>query len=216
MRTVLIALVAAGATVAACQGASATTVPTSKFATANSTFVNSAPMHLASAVKVVGAADATGEVPVLLSDGSSFSVPASSVTRVLHPDTTGIAMRRTSTGMEPDITVNGPCGSSNIYVHEKSNGHPVKMTTGFTIRKPLPPAVSYKWRAEIDRYNGGYDYSYSASGGLAFRYSWAGGHSSDANYPSGYYEAFVTYGFAQLANGLVCVSGDPYAALTYL
>jgi hypothetical protein len=168
----------------------------------------SVPMHLAKAVRVAGKPDAAGAVPVLLTDGSTVSVPMKLLHRVLHP--TSAVPNNGVAGARPDITVNGSCGSSNIYLHEKSDGHPVKMTTGFSIKWYLPPAVYYNWYAEIHRTSGGYDYYYHASGTLAFRYSWAGQHTSSADYAHGWYSAVVDSGTATLSNGFICQSGDPF------
>jgi hypothetical protein len=204
-----VATLAAGAVTMTAQGAWAAPGPAS--APEHSVLIGTTSMHLATAVRVVGSPDASGAVPVLLTDGSTVPIRADLLDRVLHP--TAVSG---SGGIQPYITVYGSCGSSNIYLHEKSDGHPVRMTTGFTIYSYLAPAVYYKWRAEIHRYNGGYDYYYQASGGLLFRYSWSGAHNSVADYPRGYYYAAVDYGVATLSNGLLCVSGNPYAPLTYL
>jgi hypothetical protein len=208
----LIALVAAGAMVAAGQGAWAAD-PVS--APRTSEVTASRPMHLAKAVQILGAPNAAGTTPVLLTDGSTIPVTQDMLDRVLHP-TAAAAANTSADGVRPDFTVNGSCGSSNIYLHEKSDGHPVRMTTGFHIKSYLPPAVHYDWRAEIHRYNGGYDYYYHASGGLFFRYSWSGQHTSGHDYPTGYYSAAVDSGVATLSNGWICLSGDPYEPLTYL
>lgn len=161
----------------------------------------STPMHEATAIRVVGAPGTDGTVPVLLTDGTTVSIPQNQV---------NLALRANQNAVQPANVVRGNCGTSKIFLHEKSNGRPVRMTTGFTINSNRPGAVFYSWDARIQGPRGsGYGYNYHASGGLRNRHSWNGQHTSDGNYARGIYATAVTAGGALLANGVVCLSGFP-------
>ncbi|GAA1672938.1 hypothetical protein GCM10009765_22820 [Fodinicola feengrottensis] len=163
---------------------------------AASNVIVSAPMHYAAAVRVAGPVSDTGTVPVLLDDGSTVSVPQDEVNLVLHP-------RTTVRTVQPDNTVYGNCGSSNIYLHEKKNGHPANFTTGFTVKVT---AVSYAWHVHASGPH--YSHDQTWSGGLAFRKSWKTEHDSKDDLGRGNYTAAAN-GSAILSNGKVCVSGTP-------
>jgi hypothetical protein len=118
---------------------------------------------------------------------------------------------RAPKGVTPDNQVVGNCGTSYIYLSERSDGWPVHMDTGFGVNQP---AVEYGWHASIHGASGtGYDYDYHASGGLNYRYNWHGQHTSAKDYPRATYAAAVYSdgsSWALLDTGSVCYSGGPY------
>jgi hypothetical protein len=111
--------------------------------------------------------------------------------------------------VSPYGIVVGDCGYSYINLMEKSNGQPVRMTTGFHVNDA---AISYNWNASVGGPN--YQHTYLSSGNLAFRNDWNGSHNSDLNYPHGVYYASVSsnYSYALLFWGGLCVSGGPTQA----
>ena len=159
------------------------------------------PMYLAMA-DGASSPGADGRVQVHLTNGATVSLTASEADLVLHPrpqlSSSGVA--------QPNGIVFGDCGYSTVNVGYKSNGAPVRMTTGFHVNDS---ATGYQWGA----YTTGpsYSYHYTASGNLALRHDWNGSHNSSANYPSGWYTSTVSpsESFAILWWGGVCYSGGP-------
>jgi hypothetical protein len=139
--------------------------------------------------------------------------PAGSIVRASHggssrPSQNLVMQYAANHRVSPNNIVYGNCGSSYIYVNEKSNGQPVDMDTGFDVH---PSAIAYGWHAHIAGFQGsGYSYEYHASGNLANRPGWHGQHSSAANYPHGTYHDYVYSdgsSWALLNNGGYCTSG---------
>lgn len=193
--TATLAAVTAGmlAGTSAAQAASGT--PGGQHATTKAT----APMHTIRVTKLITTApDRTGKVAVQLANGAVVKIPAADRERV---------MRRAAqeARVDPNGVVTGNCGSSYVYVQDKANDHPVRMTTGFTV---VLPAVAYAWQAQITGPN--YSYTYVSSGDLAFDSSWDGSHDSTLDYPEGTYTAAVSSdSFAELITGDICFSLAP-------
>src|SRR4051794_37909658 len=125
--------------------------------------------------------DQAGDVKVQLDDGTMIAIPSKDKNLVMSTAATSV--------ISPSNQVGGDCGTSYIYVNERSDGHPVHMDTGFDV---IRPAISYAWHASIHGFSGsGYDYDYHASGDLAWRVGWHGQHSSHTDYPRGTYAASV-------------------------
>jgi hypothetical protein len=164
------------------------------------------PMTIARVVQLVNSVpDSAGKVTVALDNGAVIAISAANKDLVM---TRAASDART---VSPNNRVNGNCGSSYIYVNERSSGRPVHMDTGFDV---VRPAVEYAWHAHIsgDSHTG-YDYNYTASGGLANRVGWHGQHGSHKDYPHGTYAAGVYAdgsSWALLNNGSVCYSGGPH------
>jgi hypothetical protein len=173
---------------------------------AATTTESTAPMTLVHAARLANPVpDSAGKVQVELTNGAVISIDAA------HRDLVMSQANADPGTVTPDNRVGGNCGSSYIYVNERSDGHPVHMDTGFDV---VRPAVEYAWHAHIagDSHTG-YDYDYHASGGLANRTGWHGQHGSHKDYPRGTYAAGVyTDGssWALLNNGSVCYSGGPH------
>jgi hypothetical protein len=162
-------------------------------------------MNLQTAVSLVSTDSAAGTAAVLLTNGKTITVPQNEVSLLLQAGKAAKSAVK-SDALTPNNTVGGDCGSSNIYLEEKPNGKPVKMTTGFTV---VHDAISYSWYAYIS--GPSYNYTYHASGDLAFDGSWKGQHTSTDNYPSGYWYAYVSdTSFAVLDDGGVCYSAGPW------
>lgn len=167
-------------------------------------------MGIVQPIRLVAAPNAAGVAQVLMDNGATISVPAADVARVLNP--TPPPSQAAKGGATPNAIVFGDCGYSTINVGYKSNGLPVRMTTGFHVNDA---ATDYQWTAVIT--GPSYSYNYNASGGLALRHDWNGSHNSSLNYPTGWYTATVSPAgsFAILYWGGVCFSGGP-SQTTYL
>lgn len=158
------------------------------------------PMHI---VRVTGLVttvpDAVGKLRVRLANGAIIAIPASEKDRVM-------ARAAQEANATPNGVVNGDCGSSNVYVQEKSDDHPVRMTTGFSVDLP---AIAYTWQVTISSTN--YNYVYQQSGFLAFRTSWAGSYDSTDDNIEATYSAAVSpdQSFVELFTGDICFSGGP-------
>ncbi len=172
--------------------------------------VVTAQMTTAHPVRVVDdTPDADGNIQVELDNGAVVTAPSAYADLITDRagDTAGLAGT-----VSPFTTIWGACGSSHVEMNYKSNGEPVHMDTGFTV---TTPAISYTWNVLIEGSSGtGYTYNYHASGGLASRTTWAGQHSSSADYPTGTYSAAVNPAgsYALLNNGDFCYSGGPATA----
>lgn len=153
-------------------------------------------MHLVGVTRVVSGPDADGEVQVLLDNGATISVSSEHVDLLLNP----------TPPPSTNAIVFGDCGYSTVNIGYKSNGYPVRMTTGF---HTYDASVEYAWNVFINGPR--YSYNYHASGNLAFRNDWNGSHNSGSNYPSGGYTATVSPpgSWALLWWGAVCYSGGP-------
>lgn len=163
-------------------------------------------MTLVPVIRVLGPTAGRSErVNILLASGETISIPAADESLVNRRMAEG-AKGSTS----PDATISGSCGSSNVYIYDKSNGHPIRMTTGFTVKHE---AVSYSWEVIELGLSSGYDYTYTAGGGLDFDSSWSGGHTSTENPAHGTYYAHVVAddSYALLDTGDICTSGGPSA-----
>jgi hypothetical protein len=192
--------------VAAASALAALSMPATAGAASTATTGSAEPMTIARVVQLVNPVpDSAGKVTVALANGAVIAIDAA------HKDLV-IARAASDAGtISPNNRVNGNCGSSYIYVNERSTGHPVHMDTGFDV---VRPAVEYAWHAHIaGGSHTGYDYDYHASGGLANRVGWHGQHGSHKDYPSGTYAAGVYAdgsSWALLNNGSVCYSGGPH------
>jgi hypothetical protein len=195
------ALVAAGAAaLLALTGAAANaaTAPAE-----SSTVTSTVPMHTAYAVSVTSTDAAAGTSRVLLTDGNTVTVPSGDVGLMLS------AARNRANTVAPADSVSGNCGSSYVYLHEKSNGEPVKMTTGFSVKND---AVAYSWSVYISGPN--YTYTAHFSGTLALDSSWNGSHTSTDNYAHGFWYADVNPdSYALLDTGAECDSGVPQTSV---
>jgi hypothetical protein len=164
----------------------------------------SATMVEATIVSVISGPNSAGVDVVLLSTGGTAKLLATQVVKAqqLHRAAGGHAT--------PDGSVSGNCGTSYINLYERSDGTPVRTTTGFNLTGGRR-AVSYYWEWETIGPNGsGYDYYEDDGGGLALRSSWGLTHNSGKAYERGDYFAFVyPDSDALLDNGNVCVTGEP-------
>lgn len=195
--TAAAALLAVGATaLVAAPAASATPAANAASGAKNTTV----PMHI---VRVTGLVttvpDAAGKVRVRLANGAVIAIPAAEKDRVM-------ARAAQEAGVTPNGVVNGDCGSSNVFVQEKSDDHPVHMTTGFTVDLP---AIAYTWQVTISSPD--FDHVFQQSGFLAFRTSWTGTYDSTDDNPEETYSAVVSsdQSFAELFDGDICFSGGP-------
>ncbi|MFI5660018.1 hypothetical protein [Streptomyces sp. NPDC051684] len=152
--------------------------------------------------------DSKGNLKVLLDNGKTVRIPASAKDR--------IAKALAAHGADGDVstkgTVYGNCGSSYVTLHQKSNGYPVRMRTGFDLKQP---AVAYTWVVALT--GPGFADDYESAGGLALQRSWDGEYNSDNDESEGWYFASVApvASNAVLWNGNVCTSGGP-TELEYL
>jgi hypothetical protein len=121
-----------------------------------------APMTIVRVARLVTKTpDRAGQVLVQLVNGAVIAIPAADK---------DLVMRRAAEDARtanPDNTVHGNCGSSWIYLYDKSDNHPLRFTTGFTVKLP---AVGYKWNATVTAKDG-FKLTYSRSGTLALRHS---------------------------------------------
>jgi glutamyl endopeptidase len=137
-------------------------------------------------------------VIVQLANGTKIAIPAAEKDRVMSR-----AAQEARTN--PNGVVTGDCGSSYVYVQDKANDHPVRMTTGFSV---VLPAIAYSWLAQVTGPN--YNYTYESSGDLAFDSTWNGSHDSTLDYTEGIYSAAVSPdSFAELLTGDICFSLAP-------
>ncbi len=96
----------------------------------------------------------------------------------------------------------------SIYLHDKADAHPLRMTTGFTLKLP---AVAYAWQASVTGPEG-FKLTYSRKGGLRLRKSWSADFSTALDYPQGDYSGAVsTQSYAVMYPGIVCYSHGPTA-----
>ena len=159
-------------------------------------------MTLVTVTRALGSTDSTGQVQVLLSNGHQIKIPAANLALTLN------YAKAMKASVHPDGTVTGNCGSSWVNLYERSDGHPVKTTTGFHV---IHAAVAFTWDVSTKGPSGsGYLWHGSYGGGLFFDSTWSTSHSSHKDYKRGIYEA-VADGDAILDTGGVCVSGEPYA-----
>jgi glutamyl endopeptidase len=138
-----------------------------------------------------------GTVKVQLVNGAVIAIPAADESLVMR-----------NAAANPDGTVKGTCGSSFIYLYDKTDAHPLKVYTGFKVKKT---AIAYEWYYTV---SGPDEFKLSATrkGTLDFRYSWSNTYSSPLDYLQGDYEAAVSKSsFAVLWTGAVCYSGGPTA-----
>jgi glutamyl endopeptidase len=193
----VLGVLAGSSLMAATPAIAAPGTPARPAASATTTTITT-PMTLVAVTRLVKAApSATGQAEVQLANGDVIAIPAADVAGVLAR-----AARATP-------AVKGNCGTSRVAVKEKSDDHPVEMTTGFTV---TVAAISYKWQVTMtgpDKYS----HTYNAGGGLMLRKSWAGSYSSPADEPQGEYAAkvVVSNSFAVLANMTICHSLGPTA-----
>ena len=152
------------------------------------------PMTLQKEVSAVTHGDT---VTVTLASGNRFDLPA---TTYRHSK----AALAKSTGVHPNNTVFGNCGYSYTYLYDWYGARHYRLAVGFHVDAA---AVAYSWGAYV---NGAgrtyYEYHYRASGGLAFRHDWAGGHTGTVP-RSDYYDADTYYGAAELYYGSWCFAG---------
>jgi V8-like Glu-specific endopeptidase len=150
-------------------------------------------------VRLADRPDPNGNYVAFLANGRTAIVPASLKSAALKRSA------QESGKLSPAGIIPADCGSSQVYVNEKDNDHPVRMTTGFTV---FPPAVYYSWEVNITGPD--YSYHYTAGGILADDSSWNGSHDSDDDYTAGAYTADVTTAsYATLSDGEVCTSLGP-------
>jgi hypothetical protein len=146
---------------------------------------------------------ANGLTEVDLANGEVIQVPNRLASKV-----------KVQSGVRPDDTdyVYGNCGDSySSMIENPSSNTPYRFNTGFDIDSE--PAIYYSWYATISGpYS--YVYQYHASGDLAFRYSWHGGHTGSGG-TGGWWARVSTESYAMLADGTICTSGGPvvFAAL---
>jgi hypothetical protein len=131
---------------------------------------------------------------VTLDSGAKFTLPTTAYQE---------GNRRASTVVRPANTVFGNCGYSYTYLYDWGT-RLYRLAVGFHVDSP---AVGYSWSAYV---NGAgshrYSYHYTASGGLAFRSDWSGGHTGTVP-GADWYDADTTYGAAQLYYGTWCFAG---------
>lgn len=146
--------------------------------------------------------DSAGNVKVQLANGKTLAIAAADKDRVMD-------RAAQQAEVHPNGTVPGNCGTSYITLKENSRGHPVAISTGFTV---VGPAVRYSWSASVVGPN--YDHRYNESGGLLFSTSWDGGYQSSQNEAVGFYLALVDAAVSQatLLDGRICISGGPAAS----
>lgn len=175
-------------------------------ATASDTVSSKVAMSIVAAKRVVSGPDAAKNVLVELSDGQTISIPDSMKEKVLNPSRP--APKGDAGGVQTQAVSYGSCGSSYVNLGYKSNGEPVRMTTGFHTNDT---SIRYGWNVGISGPpNSGYQYNYTSSGDLAFRNDWNGSHNSGKNYARGTYIASVsTSSYSILYWGGVCTSGGP-------
>ncbi len=163
-------------------------------------------MALSTITRVISGPDAAGKDRVALSSGQTITLPATVVTQARHLSGGSTAPG----GVTTQNAVSGTCGSSYIFLYERSGGTPVRMVTGFNLSGGRR-AISYGWGAEIIGPSGsGYQYEYGAGGSLAFRTGWQGSHNSGKAYARGEYFAYVfSDSYALLDNGSICTSEEP-------
>jgi glutamyl endopeptidase len=143
-----------------------------------------------------------GQLKVELDNGAIIAIPAADKNLVLH------RASAEAKAVRPDGKVHGSCGSSWIYLEEKTDAHPVKVYTGFTVRLP---AVAYSWHYSV---TGPERTGITADlgGSLAFRTSWSNTYNATVDFPQGDYKAAVTKtSFAVLVSGDICLSLGPTA-----
>jgi hypothetical protein len=165
-----------------------------------------APMSIVRVARLVTTRpNRAGQVEVQLVNGAIVAIPAADKNLVMRRAAQDAKAAGTA---GPDGKVNGSCGSSWIYLYDKSDDHPVRIVTGFHVNTG---AVAYGWQATItgpQRTR----IRFSASGKLAFRTTWQANSSSARNYPRGDYSAAVSKSsYALLWTGSICHSGGPTA-----
>lgn len=156
-------------------------------------------MNLVVVRQILGpTAGSPGNVNARLSNGTVISIPVSEETLV----------KRGASAVPPNEKIVGPCGSSNLTIRRKANGHPIAMTTGFTINSSRPGAIFYSWRVGIISLHADAGHTFARSSGLADRHVWTGSYTSPNNFPHDVYRATLgPASFALLGNGDVCVPG---------
>lgn len=145
--------------------------------------------------------DKTGRVRVELANGAIIPIPETIKNKVMD-------RAAQEAKNSPDTTVTGNCGTSSVNLAEKSDQHPVRMTTGFTVDDL---AVAYGWAVQIT--GPSYSFTYTASGTLDFDTGWSGSYDSPEDQLAGTYTASVIPddSFAVLWTGDVCFSLGPVA-----
>lgn len=184
----------------------ATVTPARAEADATNTRTTSSQMNIVPVSKILGpTTNQTASVNILLDNGRQISIPVSDESLVRQQMTTEAAHR-----VYPNATVRGDCGSSYVNISRKSNGHPIYMSTGFTVNIP---AIGYSWRVYEAHIGGTWNFTYRKSGTLASDSSWNGSHTSIENPNHGTYHAQVEsdHSYAILDTGSICSSGGPEA-----
>jgi hypothetical protein len=159
-------------------------------------------MVIVPVVKILGPTPhMNGYFTVLAANGKEAVVPDSLKSRVES------RMKEERTHIEAlKDTVYGNCGSSFIELANKSNGSPLHMLTGFTV---ILPAIDYSWHGGVSGPSN-FKYTINFGGGLAFRTSWEGQHSTTNNWPHGTWSGAISQtSYADLDDGDICYSGGP-------
>jgi glutamyl endopeptidase len=138
-----------------------------------------------------------GKIEVQLVNGAVIAIPAADENLVMW-----------NAAAHPHGTVRGSCGSSFIYLYDKTDAHPLKVYTGFKVKRA---AVAYGWYYTVTGPDG-FKLTASLKGTLDFRHSWSNTYSTPLDYLQGDYKAEVSKSsFALLYTGAVCYSGGPTA-----
>jgi hypothetical protein len=94
---------------------------------------------------------------IRLTTGAAISIPTASLAGVLRASAAAkAAVLRPGNLARPDNLKTGPCGVSDFYLYDKSNGYPWEAITGFTIVPAYGVILSWVW---LTSYSGPKGYS---------------------------------------------------------